>query len=80
MFHLSELKDISTSGIWPHILQVNHRIYSTRCCVVMLSMFCSQNIGKLQLGEAPVEFMQTQLLVVYGSFHWGGKNHPADPE
>lgn len=75
MFHLSEVKDIHTSGIWPHLLQVRHRIYSPCCCVAMLSMFYSQNTGKLQLGEAPVEFMQTQLSVVYGSFHWGGKNH-----
>lgn len=75
MLHLLQLKGISTSGIWPHLLQVKHRIYSTCCCVAMLSMFDSQNIGKLQLGEAPVEFMQAQLPVVYGSFHWGGKNH-----
>ena len=48
------------------------------CCV--LNMFYSQNIGKLWLWETPLEFMQTQLAVAYGSFHWDGKNHPADPE
>lgn len=80
MIQLSERKVVSTSGICPHLLQVSHRVYSTRCCVIVSNVFYSQNIGKLWLWEAPLEFMQTQLSVVYGSFHRDGKNHPADPE